>query len=199
MKPDKTGVPIQHIERLVKVESDVKTFGDELRELSGDVRSLTSTVRLQGDQTSSAIARLSEAVVRSTAPKETQWLPIISTVLSAVGIIVIIGGLVFWPIVRELNRLGAEFSKHESLKLHPVGEARIDALENALENTGERNAKAITALEHQLEKRAEQLASTTDKNAAAIQVQLESMRDRSIPPIVERLAILETKVNHGKH
>ena len=99
--------------------------------LTKNVTELTTAVRDVSTNLESKIERLTVAVTEAQAPKKTDW----SVIISAMLLVMAIGSAVFWPLNQtsqntkfDVQTLTTKFEEHEKLTLHPVGQAKIDAL-----------------------------------------------------------------------
>jgi septal ring factor EnvC (AmiA/AmiB activator) len=140
--------------RLATVEAQISTVTGQIRELADDVRDLSSTLRDQGVRVEGEIQKLLVGLTAAAAPKRTDW----QALMTGVGLILAIGTAALSPLylrmgdLQEADRenkkvmvgVAKDLVQHTKLKLHPVGETRIDTLELATQKSLERIMKDTT-------------------------------------------------------
>ena len=136
--------------RLAKVEGQFESLAADMDVLAKDLRQLTGIVRTQGEQLTSQIQALSVSVTQAQAPRATDW----QSIIAAVGLVLAIGTAAMSPLylrMRDafhvLEAQAGKLEEHTKLKLHPVGENRIDALEADLSERARHNAGNIQDLQ----------------------------------------------------
>ena len=148
-RPSVTSMDIEP--RLATVETQIGSVTGQLRELANDVRDLSSTLRDQGVRVEGEIQKLLVGLTNAAAPRRTDW----QALLTGVGLILAIGGAALSPVYLRLSdvqtavhdnaksvvQVAKALTDHSKLKLHPVGETRIDALEHSVISTFDRIEK----------------------------------------------------------
>lgn len=144
--------------RMVAVETRMETVTTSLQNVANDIRDLSAVVRQQGTNIEGQISQLLVAVTQASAPRKTDW----QTLIAGVGLILAIGAAAFSPLLLRLNdvqnglgRLEAREEKHEALPMHPVGMARLDAIERITNERTLANAEAIKTLDIKLQREAQ--------------------------------------------
>ena len=168
--------PPNHLEpRVASIEAQLST-------LTKDMGELVKAVHEQGAQ----IGALAIGVSAAQGPRKMEW----GTMVSAIGLFLAIGAAALSPIYLRmadmqmaLHENKAETREHAAMTLHPVGTEKIRALEAALAQS-----------EAHVVREADLLRQTTNEKALMIQAQLETLRDKAIPPITERIAMLDQRM-----
>jgi phage host-nuclease inhibitor protein Gam len=145
-----------HLEpRVAKLETGLEM-------LTRDLASLAQITREQGSNIETQIRDLTVAVTQAAAPRKTDW----QSIFAALMLVMAIGSAVFWP----LNQLGhqnqeavkavqTELIEHRALRMHPVGETRVDNMELRFTELSQNNKSAIDALDKKLQRETELLVS----------------------------------------
>lgn len=117
--------------RVAKVETQIESISTSLNALTGDVRSLAGIVREHAENVESQIRSLTVAVTTASGPRKMEW----SVVMTAIFLVMAIGTAALSPMYLRLDDTRAEAKRidsaihaHESLPMHQVGQARMDAL-----------------------------------------------------------------------
>lgn len=129
-----------HLEpRVVKLEAGLDI-------LTKNVTDLTTAVRENAFNLDNKLERLTVAVTEAAAPKKTDW----SLMISAVFLVLALGSAVFWPLNQsahnnkaDIAATAAKFEQHQTLLLHPVGEALLQRVEDQLKTHVDNNAREI--------------------------------------------------------
>ena len=131
-------------ERFGQLEANVAALFRLQDSLSAEVHALTDSLRQYGEKTSEAlrvqaektgdqIRHLTQLATDAKAPKETNWIGLGGVLLSLVSVLALVGGLVLWPLAKELDELKRDYREHAHLTLHPVGATKVDAIEKAFD------------------------------------------------------------------
>lgn len=157
-----------------------------LDRLTSDVQNLAVVVREQGSQMEQEIQKLVVAVTQASGPRKTDW----STIFAGIMLVLAIGSAVFWPLNQtsqnskdDIVLLRQELSNHRALNLHPVGEARINAMEQKFNDLVDNNSKNLDALDKKLQKEIELITSEIRNQVNTI----SGKYDREITNLGDRL------------
>lgn len=141
--------------RLVSVETELSGVARNIDSLTRDVRELTAAVKAQGDNNAGQIQQLLVGVANASGPRKTDW----NVVLAAVLVIMSIGAAAFSPMLIRIGDLQASLDKqllrfddHQNLRMHPVGETRINAFESSLKDAISVQALSVRDLDTKLQK-----------------------------------------------
>jgi hypothetical protein len=151
------------IVRIATVEAKVSTLDTNLHDLAVDVKDLASIVRTQGENIETQIQQLMVAVTNAASPHKIDW----SSMIALIVLLMAIGAAALSPLYLRIGDLQHEsqvlderFKAHEQLKLHPVGEAKIEYLEKTTALQVDTAAKAILALDVKLQKEGQLINDT---------------------------------------
>lgn len=176
-------------DRRQSIESRVATHDAQISALTRDIRDLTDAVREQGTRVEGQIASLLVAVEKAQAPRRTDW----GVLISAVGLILAIGMAALGPAFWRLGRLEAaevraqdDIHAHERLELHPVGHAKIAALEKDL-------AKNLAELDVKLQTETSLLTDSIKDQVASLRAEFADVKQNGSPITRERLAVIEER------
>lgn len=162
--------------RVARLETSLETVMREVREVA-------STLRGQAEHTDKQIQDLMVAVERASAPRRTDW----GTFIAGVALLIAIGAAVISPVkeqqaqtkadlinaVSRIDRNRDELSSHERLKLHAVGEARVDALERESRMVADRLLQAVDAVDKKLQKEFDLANQNTITRVADLDIRLQ--------------------------
>ncbi len=165
-------------ERVAAIEVDLRNVISSVKGVSEDVRALAASV------------------VKASSPRPTNW----GTIIAACALILGIGNAVFWPLdfrMTELksdqNKLEEAFSKHAALPLHPVGESRMNAIENDLRERSRGNSERIKELDAKITKETETADRRFDEKLADIRRDLEEVKGIT-PGAMAKLASIDLRL-----
>lgn len=140
--------------RVARVEAALESVTANINALTNDVRSLGDVMREQGAGVERQLQALSVGIAEANAPRRTDW----GTLIAAGALVLALGSAVLMPIYSSMGEMSAKLAtlsttldRHRMLKLHPVGEARIDALEQGLRTRSADNLKQIDRLAEQID------------------------------------------------
>lgn len=187
--------------RVTRVEAQLESVVRDIGTLTVNVHELAKAVQEQGENIDSQIKQLSVALVQASGPRKTDW----SLVISALGLILTLGAATLSPLYLRLHdtslsveKLDDRFTTHERLKLHPVGEARIDMLEKFISNSITNNEKNIKELDDKLQKESTLLLSVIDQKIKDIDSNFSEVKRDGSPITRERLAVIESQIKDIK-
>jgi len=188
----------QHLEpRVSRVEVKLDGALGAINSLTENVRGVANALKEQGDQSVAWREKLMIAVERAGAPRRTDW----QLLMTLAALIMAVGALAFTPLLwrqgetqKDVDSLVQEFDVHSKMTLHPVGQQMIMALKDDLQKSVDRNEAAIKELDTKLQREASLMIYNTEEKAKNVQVQLEILRDKSLPPLTERVAILAERL-----
>ena len=122
----------------IKLEPRVARLETGLECLTKAVNDIATSMRENYNSTNQKIDSLAIAVTNAAAPKKTDW----GLFISGIGLILALGAAVLIPLNsatkdnKELiNQYHESMVEHQKLPLHPVGQARIDDMEKAVDLT----------------------------------------------------------------
>lgn len=170
----------QHLEpRVAKLEAGLEM-------LTRDVASLAQITREQGTNIEKQIRELAVGVSEASAPRKTDW----QSIFAALMLVMAIGSAVFWPLNQVTHQNQAaiaavqnELTEHRMLKLHPVGETRVDNMEVRFSELSKANGAAIEAVDKKLQRETELLVNEIRTQVANVTVKY----DREVQNLGERL------------
>ena len=175
------------------LEPRVAAIEAQLATLTTDVSSLVTAVREQSKQ----IGSLAVEVSTAKGPRKTEW----SVMIGAIALFMSIGAAALSPLYLRMGDMqltqqgnSEKFEVHEKLRLHPVGSEKIDALEKDLQNAVLRREVATAALASSVEKDIKILRDEAASRAVGYTTQIEQLRDKTIPPLNERIAVMDQRV-----
>ena len=176
------------------LESRVAVVETGLQTLTREVGQLVDAIRAQSTDVAKQIAALSIAVEKAAAPRATNW----QTLFAAIALVVTIGGGVWVVLDGKISRntldlvdserrsrvidedLRAHIDKfhdelvaHQQLKSHPVGEARIDAMEKQMLLMTDRLSASLAALDAKLQKEYQLAGENTATRVADLDMRLQ--------------------------
>lgn len=191
-------MPNDHLEpRVAKVETAIEAITRDINALVSNVRDLTSAVRTQGDQTDAQIRNLLVSVTAAAGPRKTDW----ALLIGAIGLILAIGAAAFSPMLLRINDLYTKQDKteermreHELLRLHPVGESRLNAIEEAMKTAVGINPQGIRDLDNKLQREFNLATKNVIEKVDALRTVVEEIRINGSPITRERLSTLETQI-----
>ena len=173
--------------RLSKAETLLDGLLKTVDSLASNVQTIATTIREHAETTDKQINSLAVEIIKAGAPKQANWLGLISASVAISTLLMAIGAAVLLPlnqrvemIRNELMNLNAQCREHELLQLHPVGKSRIDALEIEL------RAEAARIVE------AHRLA------VEGINVRLDDVYEHGSPVTRERLALIEDRLKRAE-
>jgi hypothetical protein len=161
--------------------------------LTQNVQNLTTAVRENSIAMEDKLERITIAVTQAQAPRKTDW----SIVISGIFLIMAIGSAVFWPLNQtsqnnktEMEKMEQKFEQHQSLTLHPVGAAKVEALEISLGTTKQELISRDAALDSKIQRETILSLQTADTkiNDLDIRIQKEfNLKDESMNKRLERI------------
>ena len=159
-----------HDRRLTRVETEIEAQ-------SLNIFNLTKAVDENGRQ----ISQLALAVNTAMGPRKTDW----HLVLGAIGLIAVLGAAAFSPMFTQIgdsklaiSALNKDLSDHQKLTMHPVGAARIDAMEVRLQTHLQEDRVTLEELDAKLRKQTEMTAETLKERTVGQQQQLADLNAR---------------------
>ena len=175
-------MPVSRLEpRVAKVETELEAVVGNLGLLSSDVRSLAASVRQQGDNFDLQMRQLHVAVTSAAGPRKMQW----EAIIAAVALIMAIGASALSPLYLRMADVQTDLKEeqlartaHEQLKLHPVGETRINAMEQILKEGRDRNSEAIRELDAKLQKEYSLINDTLKERLVSQAALIKELDDR---------------------
>lgn len=163
--------------RLTRAETEIEALGLNLGALTKDVKDLASVVRQHGENIELQFRGLHVAITSAAGPRQTNW----GTLISAALLTMAVGGASLSPLYlrmsdvqNSLAKSELKFETHEKLDLHPVGENRIDAMEDELRAASVRNAKGITELDVKLQKEYQLIDANVRERVNAVEREVSS-------------------------
>jgi hypothetical protein len=142
--------------RVATVETQVGNLSENIRALAVDVRSLADTVSMQGKEFDRHLEKIMVLITQASAPKQTNWLGLISVSSAVIIMLLAVGAAVFAPLsyriginettLMKLNdvvqdHVRNDVSVSELSRLHTISQMRAD-----------QNEKAIATLDAKLQK-----------------------------------------------
>jgi uncharacterized protein HemX len=160
--------------RVATIESELKSLTRDVGILTKDVRDLVGAVKEQSDNYDAQLRKLTVDLVGASGPRPMNW----GVLLNGVGLSLAIGAAVFYPMQFRITELSeradsfmAEFRAHEKLTLHPVGTAKVDALDRLVQ-------EEATNLEKELADLRKSIDEIRLEGSPAMQVQIALMESR---------------------
>lgn len=167
--------------------------------LTQNVQNLTTAVRENSIAMEDKLERITIAVTQAQAPKKTDW----SIVISGVLLIMAIGSAVFWPLNQtsqnnkdDLLRLEQKFDQHQSLTMHPVGEAKVETVENTLESIKTEIVSRDSALDSKIQKEIVLSLQTTDTKINGLDIRIQREFNLKNEALDTRLKRMESYMEH---
>ena len=162
--------------KLAALEATVESITLNLGQLTASVQAITTALGELTRHSAAQFEQLAVGVAAVAGPRKTDW-----AVFVAAGILILaIGNGALSPLQQRMDMLQEEqhramqwHDKHAALSLHPVGKARIDALDLKV--------NAEEAHEH------EQLMQITQELAA--------IQHTTDPDMATRITVLESRLN----
>jgi hypothetical protein len=162
--------PDYHLEpRVAKLEVGLDRLTDTVKDLAGIVRS-------QGEATERGMQALTVAVTQAQAPKKTDW----GLFISAIGLILALGAAVLIPINNATNDNKARTEayhqsmvEHMKLDMHPVGQAKVDALTKEVEVNRAEMAKRDEVLDTKIQKETQLMTDLISARLEALDKRLQ--------------------------
>jgi hypothetical protein len=187
--------------RIAKAETALESLARDVETLTADVKSLAHSINQQGVNFETQIRELTAAVTSAAAPKRTDW----GTLISAFGLMLAIGASALSPLYLRVNDLQAAVEKeetyriaHEKMKLHPVGETRIDYMEVMLKEATLRNALDVKTLESKMVREIEMIDAHHKSAMDVLRREFDDVKAHGSGITRERLAILEDRLGVEK-
>ena len=165
------------------LESRMAIVETGLQVLTREVGDLVSVVRVQADNTNKQIAALSTSVERAAAPRATNW----QTMFAGIALMMTIGGGI-WFVLQErisrsvedtekvdtrMTRFRESFAEHEKQEMHPVGLARVQALEKASVLAAEHLTSMLDRLDSKLQKEFQLANDNTSQQTKDLDTRLQ--------------------------
>lgn len=183
--------------RVARTEANVESIAKTVDALTRDVRALSASIQDHSEQVERQIKELLVSVTTAAGPRKTDW----HLVLGGVGLVLAIGAAVFSPLMLRIadaramaEVLTQKIDAHANLASHPVGIARLDALEKILTERGVTNTAAIDRLDAKLQKEFELSGLATKEMIAALKNNFEDVQRNGSGVTRERLAIIEQQL-----
>lgn len=140
------------------------------------LETLMDTVTANVVQLAVTVERLADRVDVVAAPKAFQWQPI----LTAGVLVLAIGAATLAPLTQRVDRhavlldhLDEALTHHQALPLHPVGQARMEELEKAMQVQGQTLAKELDIVRTQGTPITSARLSVLESELAEVQRQLQ--------------------------
>ena len=115
-------------------------------------------------------------------------------IISFITLLIVICGLVLYPLNQQLQEVRNDTRKHGDLRLHPVGDALIAGISTELRERAETNAKSISDLDQKQNDFNKMQEIRFDDKIAALEKRFNQVQEQGSPITRERLAILEQAV-----
>ena len=135
--------------RVATIESELKSLTRDVGMLTKDVRDLVQAVKVQSDNYDAQLRKITVDLVGVSGPRPMNW----GVLLNGVGLSLAIGAAVFYPMnfrITEMSERASgfmkEFRDHEKLTLHPVGTAKVEALDRLVQDEAANLEKELTQL-----------------------------------------------------
>ena len=94
----------------------------------------------------------------------------------------------------SLAAVETKFEKHQDLKLHPVGESRVNALENSIQGSLNIADKKISDLGNRVQRESDLTRALINSNLQELKNQFEDVKQNGSPATRERLSVIEEKM-----
>ncbi|MEK6884908.1 MAG: hypothetical protein AABY22_35080, partial [Nanoarchaeota archaeon] len=134
----------------LQVETRIVAIETNISNLASSLEKLSNVVSINASMTNQNIEKLTDLISKANSPKPISWALVISFCFFAMAL----GGAALSPLWMRIGDIQTnvakqenKFSDHEKLKLHPVGEARIDAMEKSLTVLSSTNTKDINNID----------------------------------------------------
>lgn len=185
--------------RVTRVEAQLESVVRDIGTLTSSVHELAKAVQHQGENIDTQIKQLSVAIVQAAGPKKVDW----AVIVSSLGLILTIWAATLSPLYLRLHdtssdliKLDDRLTSHERLKLHPVGETRIDSLEKTIQIAITENEKDIKELDLKLQNESKLLSSIIDEKLKAVSDSFADVKKEGSPITRERLSVIESQIQN---
>jgi hypothetical protein len=160
-----------HLEpRVARLETGLET-------LTRNVSEMAVSMRENSNDTNRKIDALIVSVTQAQAPKKTDW----SLFVSIAFLIMALASAVFWPLSQQtqnnkedLKALHTSYVDHTRLDMHPVGQARVNALVKSADETRMELTKRDADLDTKIQKETALMLDLVNAKLAALDNRLQS-------------------------
>lgn len=137
------------------LEPRVARLETGLESLTKAVNDIATTIRDNNNSTNIKIDALAVGLANAAAPKKTDW----GLFIAGIGLILALGAAVLVPLnnstqdnKQSIEKYHEAMVEHMKLPLHPVGQARIDGMEKAIDLTRGELIARDTALDTKIQR-----------------------------------------------
>lgn len=158
------------------LEPRVARLETGLEQLAKNVSEMATAVRENASSTNTKIDNLIVAVTQAQAPKKTDW----GVFISAIGLIVALGAAVLIPLnnatqdnKQAIEKYHESMVDHMKLDMHPVGQAKVDALVREVEVNRAEMAKRDEQLDIKIQKETQLMTDLLSARLEALDKRLQ--------------------------